>query len=170
MFHTHVARVCPKYFICFKFMLHSSVSCCKCRPPALVSTSASRAKPWPSTPGGGVGGRRWCGEEAQAAWCCCGRDGGESSKERDSWSEAGSSDASMRKGAGADDTRIWADGAEQPGASAAVVWMPWSRPAGRLPPGQSCLILTAWSWSASPHCAQCNLYVAPQHAGLYGLV
>ena len=30
MFDTHVASVCSKYFICFKRMLHSSVSCCKC--------------------------------------------------------------------------------------------------------------------------------------------
>jgi hypothetical protein len=27
MFHTYVASVCSKYFICFKLMLHSSVSC-----------------------------------------------------------------------------------------------------------------------------------------------
>jgi hypothetical protein len=37
MFHTHVARVYPKCFIYFKCMLHSSVSCCKCRPPVSVS-------------------------------------------------------------------------------------------------------------------------------------
>ena len=30
MFHTHVASVCSKYFICFRRMLHSSVSCYKC--------------------------------------------------------------------------------------------------------------------------------------------
>jgi hypothetical protein len=37
IFHTHVANVCPKCFICSKCMLHSSVSCCKCRSSALVS-------------------------------------------------------------------------------------------------------------------------------------
>jgi hypothetical protein len=55
MFHTHIASVCPKCFICFKCMLHSSVSCCKCRPPALVSMRAGRAKPRPPTHGGGAG-------------------------------------------------------------------------------------------------------------------
>jgi hypothetical protein len=75
MFRTHVASVCPKYFIRLKCMLHSSVSCCKCRPPALVSMRVGRAKPRPPTRGGGVGRRRWCGKEAQAARCYCGRGG-----------------------------------------------------------------------------------------------
>jgi hypothetical protein len=30
MFHTHVASVCSECFICFRLMLHLSVSCCKC--------------------------------------------------------------------------------------------------------------------------------------------
>ena len=30
MFHTHVASVCSKYLICFRRMLHTSVSRCKC--------------------------------------------------------------------------------------------------------------------------------------------
>ena len=55
IFHTHVASVCPKYFICFKYMLHSSILCCKCRPPALVSMWAGPSR----------GHRRI--EEAQAA-------------------------------------------------------------------------------------------------------
>jgi hypothetical protein len=29
-FHTYVVNVCSKCFICFRRMLHSSVSCCKC--------------------------------------------------------------------------------------------------------------------------------------------
>jgi hypothetical protein len=64
MFHTNVASVCPKCFICLKCMLHSSVSCCKCRPPASVSMGAGRAKPRPPTCGGGASRRRRCGEEA----------------------------------------------------------------------------------------------------------
>jgi poly(3-hydroxybutyrate) depolymerase len=55
MFYTYVASVCPKCFICFKCMLHLSVSCCKCKPPALVSMRAGRAKPQPPTRGGGAG-------------------------------------------------------------------------------------------------------------------
>jgi hypothetical protein len=30
MFHTYIASVCSKCSICFRLMLHSSVSCCKC--------------------------------------------------------------------------------------------------------------------------------------------
>jgi hypothetical protein len=30
MFHIYVASVCSKCFICFRLMLHSSISCCKC--------------------------------------------------------------------------------------------------------------------------------------------
>jgi hypothetical protein len=30
MFHRYVASVCFKCFICFRLVLHSSVSCCKC--------------------------------------------------------------------------------------------------------------------------------------------
>jgi hypothetical protein len=80
-----------------------------------------RAKTGPPTCGEGAGRRRLCGEDAQAAWCCCGRGGGESSgrPERDgrragvaevgashpssvgSRSEASGSDASARNTAGA---------------------------------------------------------------------
>ena len=64
IFHTHVASVCPKCFICFKCMLDSSVFCCKCRPPALVSMRTGRAKLRPPTRGGGADHCRRCGEEA----------------------------------------------------------------------------------------------------------
>jgi hypothetical protein len=66
-------------FHLFQCMLHSSISCCKSRPPTLVSMSVGRAKPRPSMRGGGVGRRRRCRKEAQAARCSCGRDGGKSS-------------------------------------------------------------------------------------------
>jgi hypothetical protein len=45
MSHTHVPSVCPKCFICFKYMLHSSVSCCNCRPLTFVFMRAGRDKP-----------------------------------------------------------------------------------------------------------------------------
>jgi hypothetical protein len=71
---THMLlSVCPRYFICFKCMLYSSVSCCKCRPLALLSMRAGSAKPRLPTRGGGARRRRRCGEEAQGAWCCCKR-------------------------------------------------------------------------------------------------
>jgi hypothetical protein len=79
MFHTYVASVYPECFICFKCMLHSNVSCCKCRPPMLVSMMIDRAKPRPPTRGGGAGRHQRCGDTAQAAWCCRGRGRGESS-------------------------------------------------------------------------------------------
>jgi hypothetical protein len=78
MFHTHVVSIYSKCFICFKCMLHSSISCCKCRPSVLVSMRAGRAKPQPPTRGGVAGRRQLCGEEAHAARYCCGRGGGES--------------------------------------------------------------------------------------------
>jgi hypothetical protein len=61
-----------------KCMLQSSFSCCKCRPPALVSmrvgrTNSGHTDAWRRSP------PRWCGEKAQAAQCCCGRGEGESS-------------------------------------------------------------------------------------------
>jgi hypothetical protein len=67
MFYTHVASVCPKYFFCFKCMLHLSVSRCKCRPPALVSMRVGRAKLRPPTHGGDAGRRRavWGGGTAR---------------------------------------------------------------------------------------------------------
>jgi len=85
MFHTYVASVCHKCFICFKCMLYLSVSSCKCRLLALVSIRVGRAKPWPPMRGGGVGRRRACGEEAQGARWCYGRGGGESSEQRGQW-------------------------------------------------------------------------------------
>ena len=118
-------------------MLHSSVSCCKCRPPTLVSIKAGRAKLRTPTPGGGTGRRRRCGEEAQAARCNCGRGAGESSRRpiRDerhggveetgashpnslgSGFEADGSDVSARNRTGTSGAQIRADGAEQPRAS-----------------------------------------------------
>jgi hypothetical protein len=44
MFNTQIVSVCSKCFIYFKCMLHSSVLCCKCRPPALVSIDAWRRR------------------------------------------------------------------------------------------------------------------------------
>jgi hypothetical protein len=149
MFHTHVASVCPICFIYFKCMLHSSVSCCKCRPPALVSMRVVRAKPRPPTHGGGVGRHRHCGKEAQAARCYCGRDGGESLvwPGRDgrrvgveeagashpsnvcSGSEAGGLDVSVGNKAGTGGRRIRANGVEQPAADF------WTDASGR--PGAS---------------------------------
>jgi hypothetical protein len=149
MFHTHVASICLKCFICFKCMLHLSVSCCKCRLLVLVSMRAGRAKPWPPTRGWGASVPPRYGEEAQAARCCCRRDGGESSERpgKDgrranveeagashpmsvgSGSETGSSDASTENGVGACSAQIQVDGAEKPrasrhpGASAAETFM-----------------------------------------------
>jgi hypothetical protein len=74
LFHANAASVCPKCFICFKCMLHSSVSCCKCRPTTLVSMRVCRAMPRPPTRGGGTDRCRRFREEAQVAQCCCGRD------------------------------------------------------------------------------------------------
>ena len=135
--HTYVASVCPKYFIYFKCMLHSSVSCCKCRPSSLVSMRVGRAKPRPPTHRGGTGRRRRCGEEAQAARCNCGRGAGESSRRpiRDerhggveetgashpnsmgSGFETDGSDVSAINRTGTSGTQIRADGAEQTRAS-----------------------------------------------------
>ena len=95
-------------------------TCCNCRPLALVSMRADRAKPRPPTRGGGAGRRQRCGDEAQAARCCCRRGGGESSEwpRRDgcrpvwkrtgashrssvgSESETNGSDANVKNGAG----------------------------------------------------------------------
>jgi hypothetical protein len=97
----YISHTCCKcmsqMFHCSKCMLQSSVSCCKCRPPALVSIRTSRAKPRPPTRGGGASRRRLCGEEAQAMRCYCGRGGGKSfgrpgrDGHRDGVEEAGSS-------------------------------------------------------------------------------
>jgi hypothetical protein len=59
--HTCCKR-CSKYFICFECMLHSSVSCCKCRPPWLVSMRVDRAKPRPPMREGGAGRPQRCVE------------------------------------------------------------------------------------------------------------
>jgi hypothetical protein len=134
IFHTHVASICPKYFICFKCMLYSSVSCCKCRPLVLVSMRTGRAKPQPPTRGGGAGHRRRCGEEAQATWCCCGRGGGKSSvRPRRDGRHAGveesgtshSSNVGSRSEAGSSDTSELAQ------ATRESEWMGWSS-RGRL--------------------------------------
>ena len=58
MFHTHVASVCSKYFICFKRMLHSSVSCCKYFVFKRYVQRVMEARP----------GRRRIGE--RCAWSC----------------------------------------------------------------------------------------------------
>jgi hypothetical protein len=136
MFHTHVANICSKCFICFKCMLHSSVSCCKCGPPSLVSMRVGRAKPWGPTCGGGAGHPWWYVEEAQVAQCCCergmgqssgwpGRDGRRADVEEagvchpssvGSRSEAGNSDANTGNGAITGGARIRVNGAKQPRA------------------------------------------------------
>jgi hypothetical protein len=120
-------------------MLHSSVSCCKCRPSALVSMRAGRAKPRPPMCGGGVGrapavwaggtGRTMLlwkrrGRVFRAAWKRrvprrCGRDRASHPSCVGCGSEADGSDASAGNGAG---MRIQADGPEQPPASGSTLF------------------------------------------------
>jgi hypothetical protein len=87
---SYVSDICCKYFIymlqwlyiyvasvfqmfhLFQSYVAVSVSCCKCRPSAFVSDEGVRTKPRPLT-WGGIGRRRRCEEEAQVAWCRCGR-------------------------------------------------------------------------------------------------
>ena len=59
----------------FQLYVAASVSCCKYRPPALVSTRAM------ATDAEGGVGRRWCGEEALVAQRRCGRGSCDSSAE-----------------------------------------------------------------------------------------
>ena len=88
MFHT----VCPKCFICFKCVLHSSVHVTECRSLVLVSMRAGRAKPWPPTRGGGIGRHPRCGEEAQGVRCCY---------------EKGKDESSGQPGRNGDATPVW---------------------------------------------------------------
>jgi hypothetical protein len=118
MFHTHVASLYPKCFICFKYMLHSSVSCCKCRSSALVSLEGGqgqavaidawrRCRPPPVVWGGDTG-------HAVLLWK---RRGASHPGSMGRGSEAGGSDASAENKGGAGGARIWADETEQPRTS-----------------------------------------------------
>jgi hypothetical protein len=119
MFHTHVASVCAKCFICFKCMLHSSVSRCKCSSAGVheggqdqaVATNARKKQ----AAAGCVGSRQAVVEESGASL----PDGLEETEASHpssvgSGSEVGGSDASAANGAGVGGARIRADRAEQP--------------------------------------------------------
>jgi len=106
MFHTHVASVCHKYFICFKCMLHSSVSYCQCRLPALVSMRAGRAKPWPPMRGGGACRRRLCARRHRLRGAVMEEVGASHPSSMGSGSEVGGLDVSTRNRAGVDGAQI----------------------------------------------------------------
>ena len=103
---THVASVCPKCFICFKCMLYSSVSCCKCRPPALVSMRAGRAKPRPLMRGRGACRRRLCGRRHRLRGAVMEEAGASHPSSIGSGSEVGGLDVSTRNRAGVDGAQI----------------------------------------------------------------
>jgi hypothetical protein len=144
MFRTHVANVCLKCFICFKCMLHSSVSCCKCKLPALVSMRAGRAKSRPPTHGGGAvveeaGASLPGGLEEMGAALVLEEAGASHPSSVGSGSEAGGLDASAENGAGVDSARILADRVEQSRVSR------WTQASGRS--GASAAIV---------HCRNCS--------------
>jgi len=82
MFHTHVSSVCSKYFICFRSMLHPSVSFFRCR------VMGTAREPGDGARRVGVGGWGMLGASDQGAWRTWGRSNGARSSRRphlDSW-------------------------------------------------------------------------------------